>query len=139
MERTLDMKSIRYINLFEKITKTRAQHCFLYNSAIVFIVSRDDISRAIGSEGRNIKKLTEIMGKRVKVVAIPAGKQDLARFISAVIHPVKFKSIEVKGDSLAINAGRQSKATLIGRNKCRLAEMQEILESYFGIKELRVI
>lgn len=139
MERTLDMKFIMYVNLFEKITKIRIQHCFSYNSAIIFVVPEEVMARAIGEQGRNIKKLTEILGRRVKVIAKPEGKQDIERFILSIVHPIRFKNIELKEDSLIINAGRQSKAALIGRNKARLEEMKNILESYFGIKEVRIV
>lgn len=138
MERTLDMQFMRYLNLFEKITQVRIQHCFSYNSAIIFVVPEGIMARAISEGGRNIKKLSEILGKRVKVIAKPEGRQDLERFILAVVHPVKFKNIEIQQDNLVINAGRQSKAALIGRNKVRLEEMKNILESYFGIKDVRI-
>lgn len=139
MERTLDMRFIRYLNLFEKITKVRTQHCFGYNSTIVFLVPRPQIARAIGEAGGGIKRLTQILEKKVKIIAIPFGKEDLKNFILDLTYPVKFKSLELNGNSLIINAGMQSRAALIGRNKTRLSEMKEILEQYFGIKEVRIV
>ncbi len=139
MEKVLDMQFIRYLNLFEKITKIRTQHCFAYNSTIIFVVPPQQISKAIGEDGKNIKKLSEILGKKVKVISSPNGKKDIERFILAIIYPVKFKNLELQENKIIINAGRQSKAALIGRNKSRLHEMQKILNSYFGIKEIRII
>lgn len=142
MARTLDMQFIRYLNLFEKITKIRTQHCFLYNLTIIFVVPKHIMAKAIGEQGKNVKKLSEILRKKVKVIASPEAdgktKEDIEEFILAIIHPLKFKNLEVEGSKLTINAGRQSKAALIGRNKVRLHEMEDILDSYFGIKELRV-
>ena len=37
-----------------------------------------------------------------------------------------------------INAGRQSKAALIGRNKARINELNEIVKEYFN-REVRII
>ena len=139
MERTLDMKFIRYLNLFEKITNVRTQHCFLYNSGIIFLVPQQLISKALGEEGNNIKKLSEILEKKVKVVAIPNGKEDMKKFISAIVYPIKFRALEIKEDCLLISAcGMQNKAALIGRNKTRLFEMQEILKQYYGFREVRI-
>lgn len=142
MAKTLDMKFIRYLNLFEKITRISVQHCFSYNSVIIFVVPEGIISRAIGEGGKNIKKLSEILGKKTKIVALPLGKQkrDIEKFILAIVHPIKFKDIEIDEEEkkVVINAGRQCKAALIGRNRSRMNEMQNILDEYFGIKELRI-
>lgn len=138
MTRTLDMKFIRYLNLFEKVTKVRTQHCFLYNSTVVFLVERGEISRAIGEAGKNIKKLSQILEKKVKIISIPKGGEDIERFILDIVYPVKFKGIEVKEGCVTISAGMQSRAALIGRNKTRFNQMKEILEHYFGIKELKI-
>ena len=119
MARTLDMKSIMYVNLFEKVTRIKIQHCFLYNSIIIFVVPRELMSRAIGEDGKNVKRLSEILQKKVKIVAAPIGRGDIERFILAIVHPVKFKNIELRDDKIIINAGMQSKAALIGRNKAR--------------------
>jgi len=138
MARTLDMKFIRYLNLFERVTKVRTQHCFFYNFTIVFLVPRSQVARAIGEGGRNIKKLSQILEKKVKIISIPLGKEDMHRFVLDIIYPVRFKNIEVKDNGVLISAGMQSRASLIGRNKRRLNEMREILEQYFGIKEIRI-
>jgi len=138
MARTLDMKFIRYLNLFERVTKVRTQHCFFYNFTIVFLVPRSQVARAIGEGGRNIKKLSQILEKKVKIISIPLGKEDMHRFVLDIIYPVRFKNIEVKDNGVLISAGMQSRASLIGRNKRRLNEMREILEQYFGVKEVRI-
>lgn len=128
-------------SLFEfiwKITRVRTQHCFGYNSTIVYLVPRQEIAKSIGESGKNIKKLSQILEKKVKVIAIPSGIEDIRRFILSIIYPVKFKSIEIKENNITISAGMQSKAALIGRNKTRLSEMKKILEQYFGIKDVRI-
>lgn len=139
MERTIDMKFMRYLNLFEKITRVRTQHCFDYNSTIVFLVEQRDVAKAIGEAGTNIKKLSQILERKARIIALPSGKEDIEKFITAIIFPVKFKSIEVRDDLVVISAGLQSRAAIIGRNKSRLNEMKRILEQYFGIKEVRIV
>jgi len=132
------MKFIRYINLFEKISRVRTQHCFMHNSYIIFLVSPNLVSRAIGESGNNVKKLSKILGKKIKIIEIPRGIEDAKRFISSIVAPAVFKDLEVKENEIIINAGSQSKAALIGRDKCRLCELKEIVKSYFG-KEVRIV
>ncbi len=137
MVNTINMKEIRYLNLFEKIMRVRTRFCFKYNETIVFCVPKHLVSKAVGPEARNIKKMSRILGKRIKVVAIPRGNKDVKVFVKAVVSPTTFREIEVKDDKVIISGGR-NKAALIGRNKRRLAEMQEIIKNFFG-KEYKIV
>jgi len=138
MAKTLDMQLIRYINLFEKIAGVRPSNCFIYNSSIVFTVSRLNISKAIGENGKNVKKLAEILEKKIKIVPEPKSKKEIGEFIVNIIHPVKVNEVKVETNEVIINAGKQSKALLIGRNKARLEEMRRILGQYFGIEKVTI-
>jgi transcription antitermination factor NusA-like protein len=136
--KTLDMQFIRYANLFSRITKIRCSHCFEYNNAIVFAIPRKFVMKAIGKDSSNLEKLSKVIGKRVKIVAIPNGKEDIEGFVSIITKPIKFNGIELRGEEAIITAGMQSKAALIGRGKVRLLEMENILGQYFGVKKVRI-
>ena len=138
MIKTLNMQHIRYANLFNQVTRIRTNHCFEYNNAIVFAVPRKLVSRAIGPDNSNLKRLNQVLGKKVKIVAIPLGREDITNFVSVITYPVRFKAIEIKEDEAIINASNQSKAALIGRNRVRLNEMTNVLGQYFGIKKVMV-
>jgi NusA-like KH domain protein len=134
--KTLDMQFIRYLNLFEKITRVRTKNCFSYNNMIIFGVQPIFVSKAIGENGRNIKQMSEIIGKKIKVIAFPS--RNIYEFICKIIEPLKFKSLEMNDKDVIINAGRQSKAALIGRNRQRVEELNEIVKEYYN-KEVRII
>jgi len=136
MVNTIDMQDMRYLNLFERIMKIRTRFCFKYNEAIVFCVPKQLVSKAIGENGRNIRKMSETLGKRIKVVAAPEGLRDVERFLRGVISPTTFKSLEIKDNEIVVSGG-DNKAALIGRNKRRLLEMQKIVKDFFG-KEFRI-
>ncbi len=138
MIKTLDMQFIRYANLFSNVTKIRTKHCFEYNNAIVFAVPKHFVMKAIGVNNRNLERLNNIIGKKIKIVAIPNGKEDIENFVSILTRPVKFKAIEIKDNEAIISANTQSKASLIGKGKCRLSEMENILGQYFGVKKVRI-
>ena len=138
MVNTIDMQDMRYLNLFRKITHISTRFCFRYNEAIVFCVPKSLIHKALGEEGRNVKKLNHILGKKIKVIAKPRGTRDAKSFIQALVSPVRFKNLAVNDDEIILTAGNQSKAALIGRNKRRLLEMQKIVSDFFG-KEFRIV
>jgi N utilization substance protein A len=139
MVKILDMQLIRYSNLFERVTKLKSKHCFLYNNMIVFVVPRKLIARAIGKENVNLKKLSEITKRRIKVVPEPSGIEDIENFVSVIVAPIKFRALEVKDGEALITATIQSKASLIGRDKIRLEEMENILKQYFDVKKVRIL
>jgi len=138
MIKTLDMQFIRYANLFSKMTKIRANHCFEYNNTIFFAVPRKLVSKAIGQNNIYLKRLSEIIGKKIKIVAVPKGREDIENFVFVLTYPVRFKAIEINNDMAVITAAQQNKASLIGRGKIRLAEMEKILAQYFGVRKLRI-
>ena len=138
INKTLDMQFMRYANLFSRVTRIKTNHCFEYNNAIVFAVPRRLVPRAIGPDNQNLKRLNQILRKKVKIVAIPNGRADIENFVSIITYPVKFKAIEIKEDNAIINASNPNKACLIGREKRRLNEMQNVLGQYFGIKKVMV-
>lgn len=136
MVSTLDMQDIRYINLFEKITRVRTRFCFKYNEMIVFCVPKHLLTKAIGDKGANIRKMSEILRKKIRVVAYPEGEKNIGEFIKAIVDPVIPRNIEVSENEIVVSGGK-NKAALIGRNKRRLHEMQKVSKDFFG-KEFRI-
>ena len=132
------MRYMRYLNLFGKITRVNTRFCFEYNQFIVFCVPKQLISKAVGIGGKNIKQMSAILNKKIKVVPSPTGIQDAENFIKAIVNPVTFKDLKISDDGIILTAGTQSKAALIGRNKRRFLEMQEIVKNYFG-KTFKII
>jgi NusA-like KH domain protein len=132
------MQDIRYLNLFEKMTRVQTRYCFKYNEFIIFCVPKHLVSAAIGEQGMNIKRMSEILRRRIKVIPTPDGVAHLRQFIEAIISPLRFKDLSVNDNEIILTAGSQSKAALIGRNKRRLLEMQKIMKDYFN-RDFRII
>ena len=138
MSSTINMQDMRYLNLFEKLTRVQTRHCFKYNEFIVFCVPKHLVSAAIGPNGANVKRMSEILRRKIKVIPAPDSLYHAKQFIEAIISPVRFKDLNITDNEIVLNAGSQSKAALIGRNKRRLLEMQKIIKDYFG-KDFRVV
>ncbi|MBU4070154.1 MAG: hypothetical protein KJ646_04190 [Nanoarchaeota archaeon] len=138
MANTISMQDMQHINLFGNTTRIRTRYCFDYNETIFFCVPKKLISKAIGEGGKNIRQMSTLLRKKIKVIPIPYGIQHVKEFIRAIVSPVLFKDLEIKDNEIILTAGNQSKAALIGRNKRRLLEMQKIIKDFFG-KEFRII
>ena len=143
-----DMQFMRYMNLFARVTGISPKHCFAYNNMLVFIIPGFAIERAIGRDNTNLKKLSSIFGKRIRVLAEPTGLKDLGKFVKILVYPVEFDKVEIletttEGNNIIKEAvvttsNREQKAMLIGRDRAREAELKNILEQYFGTKSVRI-
>ena len=134
----IDMQIIRYINLLDRVARVKTRKCFVYNNTIIFAVPGDLVSRAIGPAAANIRYIQEQLGKKVRIVEEPVGLESAPGFVGDVVSPIKFKSLELKNGIFVLTAGSNSKAALIGRNKRRLEELQQIVKDNFGI-ELKIV
>ena len=138
MVTTIDMQDMRYLNLFSSITRISTRFCFKYNETLMFCVPKSMISKALGPNASNAKKLNQILRKKIKIIPLPRGIEDIQNFIQNIVSPQTFKELEIKDDEVILTAGRESKAALIGRNKRRLLEMQKIIQDFFK-KEFRIV
>ena len=138
MVNTLDMKDIMYLNLFSNMTRVNTRYCFMYNDTIIFAVPKNLVFKSVGENGRNVKKLNEILRKKIKIIPTPQGIHHVKEFIRAVISPNSFKDLQITENEIIITAGSQNKASLIGRNKRRILELQTIIKDFFK-KDLRIV
>lgn len=133
------MQTMRYINLLDKVSRVKTSKCFVHNNTIFFAVSQRDISKAIGPNAENIKKIQNSLGKKVKIITEAKGVENARKFIENVVAPIKFKSLEIRDEEMLITAGNnQNKASLIGRDKRRYEELNKIVKNFFGM-DLRII
>ena len=131
MVNTINMQDMRHLNLFSKITNVSTPFCFNYNEMIFFVVPYTLLPKALGPDARNLRKISDILRKRIRIIAQPREIKDAEKFIRAVIAPVEFNDIEVNEDEIIITGGSHNKAALLGRGKRRLLEMEKILAYYF--------
>ena len=138
MTNILDMQDLRYLNLFAKITKVDTRYFFEYNNMLVFCVPKNLIQKALGQNAENLKKISSVIGKRIRIVAYPEEIGNAREFIKNIINPLTFNDLEITADEIILIAGRMNKALLIGREKKRLNEMKNIVK-YFFKREFRIV
>ena len=132
-----DKEIIDYINLFEKVTRSRVKDCFYQNDILVFVVEEGYASKAIGKKGANISKFSTLIKKRLKVVEY---NEDPLVFIKNLTYPVKLKDVEISGNTLNISAeSSKDKGLLIGRDKRNLENFKKAMKGYFKIENVKVI
>lgn len=141
----IDMQLMRYINLFERVSRVSTTDCFVYNNTIYFAVPKKLVMSAVGRNGENVKHIAETLGKKIKIVAMP-NEADLDKdkfnsvknFLTEVVAPVEFTGFDLVDGVATLSGSRESKAILIGRDRVKEKELAEVLERTFGIKEFKI-
>jgi len=132
-----DMSAMKFMSLFENITRSKLKDCIIKESMILFIVQPNEIGKAVGAKGVNVRKLERLLNKKVKIVEF---NPEPVNFIKNLVHPLQVQEItEDEGIYTLTPADLKTRGLLIGRNASHLRAYEEIVKRYFPIKELKVI
>ena len=61
-----DFTHIKYMTLFENITKITSKDCISDENQITFIINKENIAKAIGKGGSNVRLLERKLGKKLR-------------------------------------------------------------------------
>ena len=99
-------------------------------------MQENEIGKAIGKNGANIKYLENKLNKKIKVVEF---NDDAIKFARNLINPVKTQDIKLADDILTVSvSGIKEKGQVIGRDSKNLNELKDILKLYFHVKNVRI-
>lgn len=127
---------MKYISFFESLTGSKLKDCISENNQIIFVVEQNEIGRAIGKKGSNVKRIERALKKRIRIIEF---NPDLLTFVRNAVHPLKARDIVEDDGIVTITAvDSQTRGYLIGRNASNLRAYEAIIKRYFEIKELKV-
>ena len=127
---------MKYISLFESLTGAKVKDC-IANDSIVFIVHDNEMGKAIGKNGSNIKRVENALKKKIKLVEF---NNDISRFIQNLIFPLKVKEIKEENNIVTIYGNdTRTKGLLIGRDRRNINSVRDIVKRYFDIEEIKVV
>ncbi|MBL7054784.1 NusA-like transcription termination signal-binding factor [Candidatus Woesearchaeota archaeon] len=131
-----DADLMNIIRLFENMTGAKLKDC-ISNERIVFIVEENEIGRAIGKHGVNIKRLENMLKKKIKVIEF---SQNVLQFIKNLLYPLQVLNIENNDNIITITGpDTKTKGLIIGRNKQNLNNLISAVKRYFDVGDIRVV
>jgi len=132
-----DFNLIKFISMFESLTNASVKDCFNQGDKLVFVVKENQIGKALGKRGSNIKRLENTFKKKLRIIEF---NPDLLKFIKNAVYPSQIKDIEEEDDVVTITpADSKTRGHLIGRAAVNLRNIEGIVKRYFKIKEIKVI
>jgi N utilization substance protein A len=131
-----NIDAMKFMSLFETITRAKIKDCIIKETLVLFIVQPHEVGKAVGPKGANVKKLEQILKKRVKIVEFAS---EPVNFIKNLVHPLQVTEIiEDEGVYTMTPTDLKTRGLLIGRNAAHLRSYEEIIKRFFPIKELKV-
>ncbi len=128
-----DINLIKFISLFETLTRAKVKDC-IYSEQLIFVVKPGEIAKAIGKKAVNIKKIENILKRKIKIVEF---NDDVVIFVKNLIAPLKAEKITKEDNVITISdVNNQTKAKLIGRESKNLKEYKKIVSRYFDIENI---
>lgn len=131
-----DSDSMKLMALFESMTGAKVKDC-IRNDKMVFVIEENEMAKAIGKKGANVKRLEGMMKKKIRLVEFSS---DLAQFVKNLAYPIEISNIE-NSDGIVTLFGKDTstRAMLIGRERRNIGHITEIVKRYFDVKEIKVM
>ncbi len=102
MERNIGFKERRYIEELRILTKATALDCVIDDrfDRVIYVIRQGDMGLAIGKKGENIKRLQNVLGKRIEMVEFAEKPDD---FILNIFKPAEVTGIERGAEDGPVN------------------------------------
>ncbi len=137
----LNKEKLRYISLFEELTGATPKDCVETgeeNSHITFVINESDMGKAIGQDGRNIKKVRREFDKRIDVVEYSGDPVEFLKniFSSVEIHDIDIEENEDGEKSAIIDVEGTEKGRAVGKNGWNINRARKLLSRHHGMSDV---
>lgn len=137
---TYDMALMHHIALFEQLTHAKLRDCFQdpVRNCLTFVVEQGEVGKALGKGAINLRRLEELLKKRVRIVEFADNPLQL---IHNFIQPLQAKNIERDAEDRIVITGadEQTNGRIIGRNAQNLRSLETNVRRYYAVKEIKVV
>lgn len=139
MTLTFSNDDIKLINLFSSFASgTAARDCFINGNSIVFLVDSQDIGKAIGKQGANVKRMSARMNKRIEILEYDENPEG---FMKKAFRDLKFQDVKVVKEGnekkLEISLDYENKQKML-QNSQKLKLIKGLIERNFNITQLKI-
>ncbi len=134
----LDQDALALSSILERIAGVQVKDSFMdeEGETIYFIVASGELGKAIGKGGMNIKRLSEELGKRIRITEY---RDNVIEFIRGFIYPATVAEVVQEGNDILIkDESRKTKSLLIGRGGKNIKLLNRAVKRFFSINEVKV-
>jgi len=134
MERNIGFKERRYIEELRILTKATALDCVIDDrfERVIYVIRQGDMGLAIGKKGDNIKRLQNVLGKRIEMVEYADVPE---AFVTNIFKPAEVSGIERPVENGPVNVLVKKKNDLgiaIGKGGCNIEKARLLTRRFLG-------
>jgi N utilization substance protein A len=135
----LTTEGIRYIALFESLTRAIARDCYVDedNDRVIFVVKKGDMGLAIGKNGNNINRVKKSIGKHIEIVE---HSEQVDEFVANALQPVFVKKVQVvarENRKLAyVEVMSKDRGIAIGKNGRNIQKAKVLAQRHYGLEDV---
>jgi N utilization substance protein A len=135
MERNIGFKERRYIEELRILTKATALDCVIDDrfDRVIYVIRPGDMGLAIGKKGDNIRRLQNVLGKRIEMVEFAEKPDD---FIANIFKPAEVTTVEHPPENGPVNVYVRQKSDLgiaIGKSGCNIEKARVLCKRFYGL------
>ena len=142
MERNIGFKERRYIEELRILTKATALDCIIDErfERIIYIIQKGDMGLAIGKKGENIRRMQNVLGKRIEMVEYA---EEQNAFIANIFRPVEISTVEMDPLTGTLIVSLQKKSdlgTAIGKKGANIEKARLLMRKFWNAElgDLRI-
>lgn len=134
MDRNIGFKERRYIEELRILTKATALDCIIDEKfeRIIYLIRPGDMGFAIGKKGENIRRMQNVLGKRIEMVEY---SEDRDEFIANIFRPAGISRVGKDPESglLTIYLRKRSElGTAIGKKGANIEKARLLVRKFWG-------
>ena len=141
----IDRSSMELISLFNNISGAIIKDCMVFKSpenygeVIIFLVKKQDVGKAIGKNGENVKDLMAKLQKKIDVIPFSENLKEFIQFIlNTSKNAVKVQSIEMRENknqkrTVIITVLPQDRGKAIGKDGSMIKKIKELVLRHFDV------
>nr|WP_320161751.1 NusA-like transcription termination signal-binding factor [uncultured Methanoregula sp.] len=135
MERNIGFKERRYIEELRILTKSTALDCVIDDrfDRVIYVIRPGDMGLAIGKKGENIRRLQNVLGKRIEMVEYDETPD---AFIANIFKPAEVVGIDrtAEGPVNVLVRQRTDLGIAIGKAGCNIEKARILCRRFFGLE-----
>jgi len=135
----IGLEELRFISLFQDITGAMVYRAIedAEGNRIFYLVDKNDVGKAIGKDGRNVKTLSRILNKNVEVVEYSADLESMVRNLFPGITVLKVDVVDKDdGKVVYVKVKDDEKGKAIGRDGRNVKRARIILTKLFNVDKV---
>jgi len=136
-------EELRYMALLHDITGVSARDCIIDDeaSSVIYIVPPGMAGIAVGTKGRNVRRLSKILGRRIEIVEWADTLEDFVKniFIPARVLGITLNKTPDGRKVLYVRVDPHDKGIAIGKNGRNVNKARLILKRYYEIDVVSIV